>query len=227
MGRFCQYWYSAAVVLVLIFSATAGVMADPQNYISLPSPVLSGANSLEQLLDQRRSVRTFENLPVSLADIGQLLWAAQGITNREGFRTAPSAGALFPLELYLVAGNVDGLSLGIYHYQPHNHRLHKIGSADRRRALARAAFGQSWMQQAAGIIVFAAVYERTAQKYGDRATRYVHIEVGHAAQNVYLQAEALDLGTVVVGAFNDNAVKNELGLPGETAPIVLMPVGKK
>jgi SagB-type dehydrogenase family enzyme len=195
--------------------------------IVLSTPVTSGPRPLEALLSQRRSMREFDHQPLALADVGQLAWAAQGVTHRYGWRTAPSAGALYPLELYLVAGRVDGMEPGVYRYRPQAHSLEMTGDDDCRAALARAALGQSWLADAAAIFVFTAVYERTARKYGGRAERYVHMEVGHAGQNLFLQAEARGLGTVVVGAFDDAAVAQVLGLPADHRPLSLMPVGRK
>jgi SagB-type dehydrogenase family enzyme len=170
-------------------------------------------------------VREFSRQALQLADVAQLLWAAQGVTSRDGGRAAPSAGALYPLELYLVAGNVDTLPAGLYHYRPQGHRLRPVTDGDLRKALAGAALDQPWVRSAPAVLVIAGVYERSATKYGQRARRYTHIETGHAAQNVYLQAEALGLGTVIVGAFEDAAVREVLGLPSGHAPLALMPVG--
>ena len=202
-------------------------MADSSNTIELPEVSLTGDGSLEQLLSQRRSIREYAEGAVSLNDVGQLLWAAQGITNARGFRTSPSAGGLYPLELFLVVGEVDHLSPGVYHYRPDGHQLQKVVADDQRRDLERAALSQDWIKEAAVVIVFSADYERTARKYGARATRYVHIEVGHAAQNLFLQAEALNLATVPVGAFKDDAVTRVLQIPDDLEPLLLMPVGRK
>ncbi len=212
-------------LLSAIFMAGT-LVAQEENIIALPKPVLDSDSSLERLLQQRRSVREFSREPVSLSDVSQLLWAAQGITHQRGFRTAPSAGALYPLELYVVAGKVNGLETGVYHYQIHQHQLRKHIEGDKRIGLGRASMWQTWMAKAPVIIVFAADYERTAIKYGVRAKRYVHMEVGHAAQNLFLQAQALGLATVVVGAFNDDVVAELLALPAEIVPLSLMPVGK-
>lgn len=195
--------------------------------VELPRPELSGTQPLETLLVQRRSVRSFARASLSLAELGQLLWAAQGVTDPQGLRTAPSAGALYPLELYAVVGAVEGLEAGIYHYEPAGHRLRHSAAGDQRAALARAALHQSWLQDAGVVIVLAAVFERTSRKYGSRAERYVHMEVGHAGQNIFLQAEALGLATVVVGAFDDDQVAAVLGLPDGTRPLSLMPVGER
>jgi len=202
-------------------------MADSSNTIELPEVSLTGDGSLEQLLSQRRSIREYAEGAVSLNDVGQLLWAAQGITNARGFRTAPSAGALYPLELFLVVGEVNHLSPGVYHYRPDGHQLQKVVVDDQRKDLERAAGSQDWIKQAAVVIVVTADYERTARKYGSRAKRYVHIEVGHAAQNLLLQAEALNLATVPVGAFSDDEVTRILQLPDDLEPLMLLPVGRK
>ena len=214
-------------ILLWCLMQPGGVMAESGDTIALPAPDRSGIRPLETLLHQRRSVRDYTDTPLSLADAGQLLWAAQGITHPRGLRTAPSAGALYPLELYLVAGRIDGLTAGVYHYRPDGHRLQAMHDGDLRGRLARAALGQSWLADAPLTVVIAAVYERTARKYGERAGRYVHIEAGHAAQNLFLQAGALELDTVVVGAFDDNAVASLLRLPGDMQPLLLMPVGAR
>ena len=202
-------------------------MAQPGENVALPEPSVTGSNSLEQLLAQRRSIRDYQTATLKLAEIGQLLWAAQGITHLQGLRTAPSAGALYPLELYVVTGRIEGLAQGVYHYDPGHHQLTKTVDGDLRDALARAALSQGWIKPAPAIIVFTADYERTTRKYGKRGIHYVHIEVGHAAQNLFLQSESLGLATVVVGAFNDDEVARVLRLPADIQPLLLMPVGRK
>jgi len=202
-------------------------MAHPREHIPLPEPVDSGESSLEQLLRQRRSVREYRDAALRLADISQLLWSAQGITHARGYRTAPSAGALYPLELYVVAGNVEELAPGVYHYQADANRLTKVADGDQRQPLARSALAQTWIADAPAVVVFTAVYARTTRKYGKRGERYVHMEVGHAAQNLFLQAGALGLDTVVVGAFRDDQLTDVLQLPDAVEPLVLMPVGRK
>ena len=202
-------------------------MAQPSENVALPEPSVTGSNSLEQLLAQRRSIRDYQTATLKLAEIGQLLWAAQGITHLQGLRTAPSAGALYPLELYVVTGCIEGLAQGVYHYDPRHHKLIKTSDGDRRDALTQAALSQGWIKSASTIIVFTADYERTTRKYGKRGKRYVHIEVGHAAQNLFLQSESLGLATVVVGAFNDDEVARVLRLPADIQPLLLMPVGRK
>ncbi|MEJ5199470.1 MAG: SagB/ThcOx family dehydrogenase [Anaerolineae bacterium] len=188
--------------------------------IALPPPRLKGEMSLEEALTRRRSVREYDATPLTLAELGQLLWAAQGITSAEGFRTAPSAGARYPLEVYAV------LPEATYHYAPQGHRLHLHIAGDRRPALYAAALNQTAVLQAPAVIVIAAVYERTSGRYGaERTPRYVHMEVGHAGQNILLQAVALGLGAVPIGAFYDEQVKVALALPTAHQPLYLIPVG--
>ncbi|MCX7722663.1 MAG: SagB/ThcOx family dehydrogenase [Verrucomicrobiae bacterium] len=194
--------------------------------IKLPPPRTEGKMSLEETLAKRRSVREYKPDPLTLADVAQLLWSAQGVTAPGGRRTAPSAGATYPLEVYLVAGNVTGLAPGIYRYRPGEHDLIRVAEGDRRARLADASLGQEWVEQAPITIAFAAVYERTSRRYGARAERYVHFEVGHAVENAHLQAVALGLGAVVIGAFSDAEVKRVLGLPQAEEPLCLLPVGK-
>lgn len=199
-----------------------------QMEIKLPDPVYKGSVSIEEVLQQRRSVRAYKNEPLGLKDISQLLWAAQGITAPEdGGRTAPSAGALYPLELYLVTGNVDSLSPGVYHYQPVGHILQQIAEGDKRGALTAASHMQGAINRSAAVIVIAAEYRRTTRKYSERGIRYVHMEAGHAAQNICLQAVSLKIGTVTMGAFKDSLVKQILNLPLNEEPLYLLPVGKK
>lgn len=222
-----KYLVEYGLWLLLLSLVSSGLMAQGKHIIDLPKPTQAGQYSLGQLLQQRRSLREYSAQPVSLAQVSQLLWAAQGITDSRGFRTAPSAGALYPLELYVVAGNVTDLEAGVYHYQIQNHRLAQHVAGDKRKALAQAAYMQSWLSDAPVVFVFSADYKRTSKKYGTRAKRYVQMEVGHAAQNLFLQAGDLDLGSVVVGAFYDDAVAELLQLPSELVPLALMPVGNK
>ncbi len=192
----------------------------------LPPPRIAGNVTLEDALRFRRSVREYSNQPLKLVELSQLLWAAQGITDRRGFRTAPSAGALYPLELHVAAGNVDGLVQGVYWYDSVRHSLLSTVQGDVRGDLMAASLWQSWIGRGAAVIVIAAVYERTTMKYGQRGTRYVHIEVGHAAQNIFLQAVSLNLSTVTVGAFDDYKVAEILNMPMDERPLMLMPVGR-
>lgn len=182
---------------------------------------------------RRRSCREYVDEPISLADVGQVLWAAQGITGSDlPRRTAPSAGATYPIEVYLAAGRVQGLTPGVYRYVPASHALDPVSEGsvaaesargDVRAQLAGAALGQEFLAQAAAVLIIAAAPERTTERYGSRGKRYVHMEAGHVAQNVSLQATALRLGTVVVAAFRDEDVRRVAGMGEE--PLCLMPLG--
>ena len=194
--------------------------------IRLPDPAEKSSTSVEAALFMRRSVRSYQDTPLGVPEISQLLWAAQGITDPRGLRTAPSAGALYPLEIYLVAGNVDDLPDGVYKYRPARHELTALAEGDKRNELCNAALGQTSVKNAAAVIVISAEYERTTGKYGDRGRQYVHMEAGHAAQNVFLQSVPLNIGTVVIGAFYDEAVKKVLEMPGHEQPLYIMPVGR-
>lgn len=194
--------------------------------IMLKPPRLRGTMSLEEALLKRRSVRTYQDSPLTIDEVSQLLWAAQGITSEDGFRTAPSAGALYPLEIYLVSEHVQGLEKGVYRYNPRLHSLEQISSGSHAEALYRHALYQDPVLLAPLTVVFAAEYARTEVKYGLRAHRYVHLEVGHAVENLLLQAVALGLGAVVIGAYDDVAVRQALRLPPHHAPLALVPVGR-
>jgi len=202
--------------------------------IPLPYPRLRGSVSVEEALANRRSVREYRDEPLTVEELAQLLWAAYGISETAyGLRTAPSAGAQYPLELYAVVGergvkSGDGyLPAGIYHYDIHAHSLTLRKSGDYREALYRAALEQEWVLKAPVSLVFTAVYSRTTRVYGERGrVRYVPMDLGHAGQNVYLQATALGLGTVAVGAFYDDEIGEILDLPPEETPLYIMPVGR-
>ena len=194
--------------------------------ISLPAPQFDGGMPIEKSLLERRSVRQYKDKDLTLSELSQLLWAAQGVTNPRGYRTAPSAGALYPLEIYIAAGKVGELAPGIYKYKPDEHKLVKICDGDKRIGLWRAALEQSPIRNAPVVLVFCAIYERTTRKYGERGLRYVHMEVGHAAQNVCLQAVSLGLGTVIIGAFNDKEVKKILKLETDEWPLCIIPAGR-
>lgn len=191
----------------------------PVGEIPLPTPGQRGGVSLEEALTKRRSIRAFTEEGLTWAEISQLLWAGQGITDPQGFRTAPSAGALYPLELYAATGE------GVYHYLPQGHRLAMLSPEDMRLWLWEAGLEQDALREAPAIIVITAIYARTEGKYGPRAERYVRLEAGHAAQNILLQATALDLGAVPIGAFYDQKVQEVLALPSDHEPLYLIPVG--
>ncbi|MDX9860013.1 MAG: SagB/ThcOx family dehydrogenase [Rhodospirillales bacterium] len=191
--------------------------------MKLPEPRKSGGMSLTQALNDRRSIRTYAETPLSLADVAQLLWSASGVTSPEGYRTTPSAGATFPLETYLVAGTVDGLAAGVYRYEPATHDLALTAPGDVRAELAAACMNQACVATCAAAILFGAVFERTTAKYGDMGRDFVLIEAGHAAQNVSLQAQALNLGAVAIGALDEQRLK-PLAVMGENEKAIYMMV---
>lgn len=190
-------------------------------------PVIAPETSMPfaALLRSRCSTRRYGAGPLLLAEVGQLVWAAQGISRAGARRTAPSAGALYPLEIYVACTEVRDLSPGLYHYHPAEHGLRRQVACDLRQELGAVALHQGAVGRAPVTLVIAADYARTAAKYGARARRYVHMEVGHAGQNVYLQAADLGLGTVVIGAFDDERLQRLLGLTDHEV-VALMPVGR-
>lgn len=188
--------------------------------IQLPPPVTKGKISLEGTILSRRSKRSFSPKDLTLAQISQILWAGQGITaGRGSYRAAPSAGALYPMEIYVLTKQ------GLYHYLPEGHKLEVLTEKDLRPALAGAALGQSAVSEAALDIIICAVYSRITGRYGQRGIIYAAIEAGHIAQNIHLQAVALGLGSVPIGAFSDEGVKNILSLPKDNEPLYIIPVG--
>ena len=197
--------------------------------IYLPSPSQRGSMSLEEAIARRRSIRDFALQPISQLQLSQILWATQGITDTSWkCRTVPSAGATYPLEIFVAGGRngIEELDDGIYHYEVDNHSLTLHHSGDVRLELARAALNEECIYQAPVDIVICAEYERTLMRYGGRGERYVHMEVGHAGQNIYLQATALGLATVAIGAFHDEQVREVLRLDKRYKPLYIMPVGK-
>jgi SagB-type dehydrogenase family enzyme len=198
--------------------------------IMLPQPSHKGEMSVEEALHTRRSIRTFSDKTLTQEQVSQLLWATYGVTmvsssGRE-YKTAPSAGATYPLEIYLMAGNVDGIAPGLYKYNPGRNTLIQQQSGDLRKKTSDACLGQKMIAEAPVSIVFSAVYERTTARYGKRGEdRYVCMDLGHAAQNTYLQATAMGLGTCAVGAFEDDQLLKVLKLPDNEKVLYLMPVG--
>jgi SagB-type dehydrogenase family enzyme len=206
-------------------AAGGAALASEEGEVVLSEPKRDGEFAVEHALALRRSIREFAPVPLPLVAVSQLLWAAQGVTHPDGLRTTPSAGALHPLEVYLIAGAVTGLEPGVYRYDPQRHLLSLQSAGDSRAGVVKATLSQTWVAEAPAIIVLAGVYQRTSRKYGARAPRYVHMEMGHAAQNVYLQATALGLGTTLVGAFRDDELAQVLRLPKHVEPLGLLPVG--
>jgi SagB-type dehydrogenase family enzyme len=195
--------------------------------MKLPPPKLDGGLTVATAIDQRRTVRAFAGRELALDHLAQLLWAAQGITGRRYKRAAPSAGALYPMDLYAVigAGSVGELTAGVYHYRPETHGLTLVAEGDLRMATADAALGQRWMAGAPVNLVITAEYGRVTVKYRERGVRYAMIEAGHIGQNLFLQAEALGLKAGIVGAFQDQVLGRMLHLAGTHEPLLIMPVG--
>ncbi len=211
--------YNRGIILFLALFVTTSLYAEDMT-IELPKPKEKSTVSLEEAIKQRRSVRSFSEKALTLEQISQLLWACQGITDRErGLRSAPSAGATYPLEIYLI--NSDG----IFYYTPGSHSMKKIKDGDLRKELSQACFGQGFVSDAGIDIIICADFKRTTSRYGKRGENYVYIEAGHSAQNLHLEAVALGLGSVPVGAFSDTGVQKVLELPKDIIPIYVIPVG--
>ena len=213
-----------------------------QTIIKLPSPQLKGKVSLEETILRRRAVRGYRRDPLGLSQLSQILWSAQGITGTREFRASPSAGATYPLEIFVLVGKQgvldsevpmqsgqapEALQAGIYHYEVDSHSLSLHKPGDSRPDLARATLAQEFIIDAPVDIVICALYHRTSYRYGRRGERYVHIEVGHVGENIHLQAVALGLATVEIGAFNDEEVRKVLGVEEQIKPLYIMPLGKK
>ena len=229
--------YKIILLLIILFfnfnclaqnkKSSQSIQTQKNIVIKLPAPCLDSKVSLEKALHKRRSIRNYSDNSLSISNVSQILWAAQGITKkRGGLRTAPSAGALYPIELYIAVGKVKGLSQGLYKYNPQKHTILKVMEGDIREKLSNAALKQSCIRRGAVNIIIAGVYKRTALKYGKRAEQYVLMECGAVSQNIYLQSYALNLGTVLVGAFNDDALKSILKLPEDEYPLGIMPIGE-
>lgn len=198
--------------------------------IKLPPPRTAGRVSVEEAIARRRSTRGYRDEPLTIEELSQILWAAQGITDPVNrLRAAPSAGALYPLEVYAAvkSNGVIGLNPGIYKYNPLSHEIVKVREGDFSYDLFKASLSQEWVRYAQVNIIITAIYDRTTWRYGDRGReRYVHMEVGHVGENIYLQCVALGLGTVAVGAFNDDQVWSVLGKPENETPLYVMPIGR-
>ena len=206
-----------------------------KNEILLPAPNLKGMVSVEEALYIRRSVREYKEEGISIGEVSQLLWSAYGVSKaiapdklRGGLKTAPSAGALYPLEIYIYIDRVAGLEKGFYYYEPNGHKIYLIKSGDFAKQLGAVCYGQDFIGTAPVSLVYSAIFERTTSKYGDRGReRYVAMDLGHSAENVYLQAEAMNMGTVGIGAFDDLSLKKLVNMTQVEEPLYVMPCGKK
>jgi SagB-type dehydrogenase family enzyme len=199
-----------------------------ETVMSLDPPIQDGSVSLEKAIKQRRTIRSFGNVPITKKQFSQILWAAQGITEDGGFkRAAPSGGALYPTDVYAVVGNecIEDLVAGVYHYQPKNHSVAKVAEGDKRNDLAIASLSQMWMAGAPVLFVVTVEYKRITRKYGDRGVRYALMEVGHISQNILLQCRALGLSAGIVGAFDDGKVARSADVHKNHEPLIILPVG--
>lgn len=203
------------------FAKKRNASGSPHSAGKLKLPPKDGGMTLREALAKRRSVRSFTSREMTLEQIGELLWAGQGVTSTQGFRTTPSAGATFPLELHLVSAS------GVFRYEPQSHSLALLDSKDRRKELEEAALHQTCIGEGSINIIIAGISSRTSWKYGPRTERYVAMEAGAAAQNILLTATALGFGSVLVGAFEDNAVARVARLPKESVPYAIIPIGGK
>jgi SagB-type dehydrogenase family enzyme len=211
-------------------SAKGSAILGKEDPMNLPAPTMGGHVNVEKAIKQRRTVRSFADEPLTVDQLSQLLWAAQGITDDGGLkRAAPSGGALYPIDVYAVVGKtgVRGLDYGVYHYDPPRHAIHRILDKDARERVAMAALGQMWMAAAPLTLVLTAEYRRITVKYGGRGERYAMIEVGHIGQNLFLQCEALGLGAGIVGAFDDKKVARVISAKKNHEPLIIMPIGWK
>ena len=193
----------------------------------LPPPKTRSRFSLERALFVRRSIREYTREPLTLPELSQLLWSCQGITSAEGFRTTPSAGAVFPLEIYAVVSRVEGLPAGVYHYLPgqKKHSIECIKRGSFGKQLFELSTQQDFIHRVAVNLVIATVTSRMEKQYGEAALRFVLMEMGHAAQNVHLQAEALGLGSVAVGYLQEAKVRELLGIQAE--PLYMVSIGRR
>jgi SagB-type dehydrogenase family enzyme len=220
-------WLSLALALGFTLANVAPGMA--AEAVKLPAPAKKGTVSLEEALQNRRSTRKFANRPLELAQISQLLWAADGINNPQGKRTAPSGRATYPMDLYLVVGErgVTSLAPGVYHYNVADQTLELLSPGDLRVAVAKACNSQAWIKEAPAVVVITGDYKRSEAKNGDKAQLFTHIEAGLIAQNLLLQAAALDLGAGVAGGFDPKALGQALKIPEANIPFLVLPVGFK
>lgn len=196
--------------------------------MKLPPPTWEGTVSVERAIKQRRTVRAFNSQALNLSQLSQLLWAASGVTENSGFkRAAPSAGALYPMDVYVVVGqgSVSSLEAGVYHYEHGEYRLSPVAHGDMRSLVAKASLSQMWMAAAPVTLVITAEYHRVTVKYGKRGIRYAMMEAGHIGQNIFLQAQALGLDAGIVGAFDDEKLSDVMNIPSVHEPLLLMPVG--
>jgi SagB-type dehydrogenase family enzyme len=217
------------LVLGLGMVMMAPAAGAPAEVVKLPAPYTTGGMALSAALQARRTVRRFGSRSLELAQVSQLLWEADGVSDPRGLRTSPSAGATYPLDLYLVVKErgVGNLPAGIYHYEVGSHALTPVAQGDFHARVAGACLSQTWMTQAPVMVVITGEYRRCTARYGQRGIRYTHMESGNVSQNLFLAAESLGLGAGIVGAFDDKTLAQVLKLPPAHEPLLVMPVGYK
>ena len=214
---------------LLIFTPISSLVTRAAG-ISLPVPSHKGTITVEEALKARRTHRSFKARSLTLKQLSQILWGAYGVTATvSGYylKTAPSAGGLYPIDIYTVVGEggVDTLAPGVYHFRPENHSIKCVKQGDVRAAVATHSVHQMWMAEAPVMLVITGEYARCTIKYGPRGVTYTHIEAGHVGQNIFLQAEALGLKSGIVGAFNNKQIIKTMGIPTNHDPLLIMPVG--
>jgi SagB-type dehydrogenase family enzyme len=222
----CSFWSLIMVMGILMVVQSGGLAAEA---IKLPQPNTTGGMALAEALKNRRTVRHFASRSLDLVQISQLLWEGDGASDTRGLRTSPSAGATYPLDLYLVVGErgVTDLPAGLYHYDVASHALMPLSKGNLHSPVARACLRQAWMAEAPVMVVITGEYRRCTKRYGQRGIRYTDIEAGNVSQNLFLAAEALGLGAGIVGAFDDKALAQALNLPPAHEPLLVMPLGYK
>ena len=214
-------------------SQTSMTSITPGSKFFLPLPKFASGVSIEQSLAWRRSIRDYKDEPITIVNLSILLWSAQGVNElKYGFRTTPSAGGTYPLEVYAIISSrgvmIDDatyLPAGSYKYDHRDHSITMVKDGDLSEELSNASLNQEWVRKAPVNLVICADYVRITRVYGERGDRYVHMEDGHVGQNLYLMVAALHLGTVVIGAFSDDQVKTVVGSQGSEQPLYVQPVG--
>lgn len=216
--------FIASLIFLPIFA-----MAQTHADVPLPKPSFTGKKSVEEVIKARRTIRHFKAKALNLEQLSQILWAVYGVTANDPYKSVPSAGALYPLDIWVAVGKngVEGLAAGVYHYIPKAHRLTQVKAGEVRDDIAMASLYQSWMAEAPVIFIITGEYERCTRKYGEKGIPYTYIEAGHAGQNIFLQAGALGLGAGIVGAFHSDVIRQVLGISRNYDPILIMPVGYK
>ncbi|VVB72762.1 Nitroreductase family protein [uncultured archaeon] len=220
---------SIAIIIMAAMAVSVSSKQEESDMVSLPQPRTDGGISVEKALFERRSIRSFKNESLTLDEVSQLLWAAQGVTDDKGHRTSPSAMASYPLEVYLLAGNVTGLSAGVYHYSPHGHNLTVISLGNKIDELFSSSLRgkKDWRALSPAVIIITGVFERINKVPGQDLSRFVYVETGTAAENLLLEVVSLGLGATYTAGFDENRTRECLGLARGEDPIAVLPVGRK